>query len=429
MWRRARTSRRPSSPVLGSCAFLCALAAVARLHAQAPQLIELTLPDTRAQDADTATDPDAWLLDYDVLFSGGWVQYGHGNPESSQLELERLSPVLRGETADGRARFRLELDAGVSRTYDHLFEAWYGHDLGDDGAHRLQIGFLPLPFASEGASRTESLPFHGYGFTSFHVSRHDYGLLVEGYPSDTTWWSAGGTLSRGGGFGRSGDELDHSPQLSLRSVLTSKQDETHAFEGPFVGLSLAYNPSYKEELKVENPLYQTVFKTAETKGSDARWLMLEGGWREGPFRAGAETLRGNITDVDLPTGGEDDMDQITAWTAWMAWNFHGDAPPWERGAWSPYEIEPGASFDERPLELAVRYSNSDIDRKFFDSGLTNYTQSTQEVRTFSGALTSYMDEQSRLLLQWTKTIADDEIKAFGKRNRDSSWVLRWDRWF
>ena len=156
--------------MLRACSLLLALACVSR----AQDLVELPLPDERAgQATGTPLGTDTWALDVDVLLSGSWVQYGHGNPESSQLELERLSPVLRGQSADGRARFRLELDAGVSRTVDHLWQAWYGRDLDDDGDHRLAVGFLPTPFASEGASRTESLPFHGYGFTSFHASRND----------------------------------------------------------------------------------------------------------------------------------------------------------------------------------------------------------------------------------------------------------------
>jgi hypothetical protein len=51
------------------------------------------------------------------------------------------------------------------------------------------------------------------------------------------------------------------------------------------------------------------------------------------------------------------------------------------------------------------------------------------VRTFSGALSLWLDGQTRATLQWTKVISDHELSTFGSRNRDSSWTLRADRRF
>ena len=115
------------------------------------------------------------------------------------------------------------------------------------------------------------------------------------------------------------------------------------------------------------------------------------------------------------------MDQLTAWTAYAACNVTGEDVAWRRGRWLPLRK---ASHDFGRVEIAVRYSNADIDRRLFTHDLTSYDPSTQEVRTFSLNLNWVPVQGLRIGAGWIKTIADHELTTFGGTHRDSSFLVR-----
>jgi phosphate-selective porin len=109
---------------------------------------------------------------------------------------------------------------------------------------------------------------------------------------------------------------------------------------------------------------------------------------------------------------------------------------WERGRWLPPALD-GRLEDKKQifdflkfldplecLEVAFRYSNADIDRGLFDTGLTTYNPSTQEVRTATLNLNWYPQPGLKITAGWVKTIADHELSTLGETNRDSSYLLR-----
>jgi phosphate-selective porin len=109
---------------------------------------------------------------------------------------------------------------------------------------------------------------------------------------------------------------------------------------------------------------------------------------------------------------------------------------WEQGRWLPPVIDAGPD-DKRQifdflrfldplgcLEIAFRYANADIDRKLFDLGFTDYSISSQEVRTATLNLNWYPKAGLRISGAWVKTIADDFLNSFEGTNRDSSFALR-----
>ena len=394
-----------------------------------PALVELELPRLGGPPLqELGSDPPAagaWDIRFGGVLTLDGVWYGHGNSRDPRIETEHAIPLLTGEAPDGRSRFRIAPDLKGRRTENNLWEGWYEWDLAP--TTHLQVGQVRAMAGTEADTQPWDLPFVGYGFTSFHASRLDWGAKVDG-ASPSGWWGMA-SLTAGAGVDLAGEEKNDSPQIMVRGIATPPPDERGAFEGFFGGASLAHNPEFDDSIRVDNPLHQTVFVTPPLDGDEASWLMVELGYRRGPFRSGFEMMNGEVNDVPVPAGGTEDIDQIGAWMAWMSWNFHGEAAVWSRGRWQPHEFDADAPWSERPFELAVRYTNSDIDRTLFDEGITNYTQSTQEVRTFSGALSTYASASDRLLLQWTKTIADHEIRPFDFRNRDSSWVLRYDHWF
>jgi hypothetical protein len=67
--------------------------------------------------------------------------------------------------------------------------------------------------------------------------------------------------------------------------------------------------------------------------------------------------------------------------------------------------------------------NGDIDRDFFDFGLTDYTTSSQEFHDLL-ALNWYATRNLRLSAEYVRTQADDDIKSLGYEGDSSAGIVR-----
>jgi hypothetical protein len=214
-----------------------------------------------------------------------------------------------------------------------------------------------------------------------------------------------------------------------RITFLPEHDPDEGFDGIFGGIALSWQPKNHDEVHVETPLEQTVFTTPELQSDGGRFMHLDLGARYGSFRMGVEMVEGRLEHTALPGGGHQTFDELGAYSVFTACNFTGPAPRWHRGGWQGYGPEDFDRGQALPVELAFRFSNGDIDRDLFNVGITTYDPSTQEVRTFSAALTAYLCPLSRIGIQWTNVIADHELTTFGGENRDSSLALRFDQRF
>jgi hypothetical protein len=367
-----------------------------------------------------------WEFDTSALLSVMLIDHGTPNRENYDFDTEKAAVILQGRYGDA-FRFWIEPDLEGEDSKNHLAEAW-GEWL-TDRDRWLRVGQFRVALGTEYATRAEALPVPGYAFTSWLAGRTDTGVRLDGYADPDLWYEL--TATSGNGFDLEGESREHA-QLSLRGVLTSDPSQGHDFQGFFGGASVAYSPDGDDHILLMTPAEQTVFTTEDLGGEDALWLGMEVGARCGPFRAGLESMDGTLSDVPVP-GGTEDMDQLTAWTMLLGWSLRGEAPTWERGAWTAYGPAEHAAGQPLPIEFAVRYSNADIDRDLFDAGLASYATSTQEVRTFSAAISAYTSPDSRLMLSWVQTIADRENGLgqpdFDNDNRARNWILRWDVWF
>ena len=79
--------------------------------------------------------------------------------------------------------------------------------------------------------------------------------------------------------------------------------------------------------------------------------------------------------------------------------------------------------------MAGRFSNADIDRDFFNLGVANFVQSSQEFRTFAAVLNWYASDHFKASFEVTRTIADQDPAGFGGQGRDTSYVLQLQYWF
>lgn len=345
------------------------------------------------------------------------IKYGHANARRSGLEVDEAQLLLEGGYGEDLA-FRVQPDLLGIDTRHNLYDAWASLRFCPEAT--LTAGQIRLALGTEYATRPEDLPLIGYGFTSFLDGRHDWGARLDGELLARSFWYDLAAVA-GHGFGVDGQDLN-SPQFSLRCVVTPfAATDLPALQGFFGGAGLAYSPRYDDPLRLTTPLDSTVFTVRDLDGDDAFWRHLELGYFWGPFRCGFESSVGAVGDVPTGGGRTEDMDQLTAWTAYAAWNLTGEETAWRRGRWVP---APAASSRFGRVEIAARYSNADVDRGLFDGGLTDYDPSTQEVRTFTLNLNWYPAGGVRVSAGWVKTLADDELTAFGGTNRDSALLLR-----
>lgn len=348
------------------------------------------------------------------------LRLGHGNARSSGLETDRLA-ILAEHT--GGWQFALETDLDGEETPRNLRSAWFGG--GDPERLAWRVGQFAVGPTSEAASPHGVLPFVGRGFAAHLAGVTDSGLAVE--RGDTAW--LGLTATAGHGFGLRGHRRA-GPRYGLRAGWQPLA-EAAGDPGPYLALGLAEARDLDDPVELAQPLGQTVFTTPDLDGRSSRTLALELGWAGERWLLAYESAQTRLDGVALPGGGRRDFDQLGSFTLSAAAYLRGRAPAWVRGRWqrrAPALDGPDGDA-ERPLFLALRYSNADIDRDLFDVGLASFDPSTQEVRSASVAVGGWWDDRTRLVLQWVKTIADHELGTFSGRNRDSSWVLRVTRWF
>lgn len=388
-------------------------------------------PVRRVARADAVPSPDAaadaWTWDLGGHLGVQAVVHGERSRKSDGLETDIASVQLCGASPGG-TEVLVDADLDGEDTRHNLSEAWIAGDTGAFG--RIRAGLLRAALGSEFATRGEDLPFVGRAFPSSLLGRTDLGVAVDGRPVPNLFASL--TATAGEGFGSEGERRS-GQQIGVRVMATPEPDADGAFDGPFAGVAFAYVSDYDEPIHLATPVEQTVFTTPRLAARRARFAVLELGARMGSFRGGIEHVFGEglqsagtgVFGAPTPGGDVVDFEQLGAWSLFVAWTFGGVAPHWERGGWAPRDTPPG----DMPMELALRYSNADIDRALFDEGITTYDPSSQEVRTFDAAFGVQVRPATRLLLSWVRVLADDDLTTLGGTNRATSWVLRWDERF
>jgi hypothetical protein len=377
--------------------------------------------------------------DVELRFGGrfalDFVRWDRRNSASSGVEFGALRPLFEADVG-GRTQFRAELDLDDVDSRRGAFDLWVRQEIGRHLA--VQLGQVRVAMGSEYATREENSPLIGRSFTSYLTGRHDLGLLATVDPHAGLHFEGAATL--GSGFGLEGEGKDD-PLVMGRAVFEPLRQRGPALlRGFFVGASMAWQPSFRDELLLATPYQTPVLTTRDLRAGHAAWGLFEVGWRHGPFRSGFELARGVLNDVGLPGGGHHDVDQLTAWTAYASVFLGGGSPQWNGGRWTRHgrpkgridaerREEPGwIVIDSRggPIELALRYSNADIDRSLFQSGLTSYDPSTQEVRVADVNLVFHLNPGQRFSIGAARTIADHELSVFGGANRDTSFLARFE---
>ena len=352
----------------------------------------------------------------------------------SGLELDRATLRVEGRTAGGRT-WRVAPDFAGVKTRANLEEAWIAFPLGSSA--RVALGLLRFPLGLESALLEEDRPLVDSAFPAHLDERHDWGLRLDAeHASGRFTWAFGAAGGRG--FGPSGTRRDE-PQLSLRLAshpFVRSADATPPWtRGAFVGAAYAWSPSYESELDVDAPFGTKLFDTDELHADEASSLHWFAGWDAGPVRAWTESTSGSLLGLQH-AGGEADLEnQITSWQSTLSWRVTGepyDSRPYRLGQVAGTPTLPAHPlFGPAPnghgpglVELALRYSNADIDRELFALGLTDPQRSSQEFRSFSAAINWWPTRHLRVTVQAVRLIVDDDLTVLGNQGRATSVGLR-----
>lgn len=378
------------------------------------------------------TEWKGWKIHLGGQLSVDAIKYDKNNEKESGLRWETANLRITGRY-DNKFHFHIEPDLLGIDTKNNLYEAWAGWDI--NSALQVKVGQIRVALNSEFSTRPEDFPSIDYGFSSYIDGRYDFGLQVNGLLWDSTIWYEG-SATAGEGFDLDGNRKSDL-QCSIRTVVFPMHGLGYnLLKGAFLGLGFAWSPDYNDKIFLQTPLRSTVFTTENLDGDSARWIHAEFGWYWGTFRVGAERVEGEIQDVKVGNATRQDFDRLTSWSAYASWNITGERMRWDRGRWLPPMLDGGPEDKKQIfnflkilgplgcLEVAFRYSNADIDRGLFRSGLATYNPSTQEVRTATLNLNWYPQPGLKVTAGWVKTIADHELSTFGGTNRDSSFILR-----
>lgn len=366
--------------------------------------------------------------------------YDERNTRDSEVRFENVELRLDGE-ALRETRLRVEFDLDGRDTRDGLDQATVSHEF--RSYLRATAGLQRIPMGIESSISDDELPFFDYGFSTWIDERTDLSLRLDGE-------LLGGFLNYDGGFSigegfDTGGERIGDPRLSLRLALYPFAEDAlipslggwwSPLQGMFVSGAYAYENSFHRALAAETEFRNRLFETTTIDADSAEWWHFGWGIDAGPFRLIHEWSKGSLYDVDLGASTIDLDDQLTTMQISLGVRIHGPdhdthpsrlRPDLTRLDWSlPEEgVPPFPDFTfPGEVELAVRYSNGDMDRRLFELGLADYAVSSQEFRTWTGAVSIRPSRNLRVQLEVVRVIADQRPAAFERGNRDTSFGLR-----
>ena len=356
-------------------------------------------------------------LHFGALLAADYVFFDDRNVRDSDPRLDRA--LLR---ADGRFNsefsFHVDVDLNGIDTRGGFDSAWISYQ--PNAAFRITAGLIEVPLSFEYSIPEEDLPFVGYAFPAFLTGRTDLGLSIEGEGAE-------GLVSfevvavAGEGFDLQGQRLGE-PQFSARLMTYPLRSLDNLARGIFFQGAYAYSPDYSGHLDVNTPLRSRVFNVPRLQADAAQHLAFVSGIDAGPVRIFHEFTRSSLIDLETSMGDESLHNQIKSWQANLNIMLTGESYDSRSFRMRDRPVLGGGDYGS--VELAVRYSNADIDRRFFDLGIANFAASSQEFRTFSGAINWYLDANFRFTAEVTRTLADDDPAEFGDGGRDTSFVLR-----
>ncbi len=359
-----------------------------------------------------------------------FLSYDSRNSRDSGPRIDRA--VIRADGSLADFDWRVAPDLKGIDSNNGLDEAWLAYS--SDPRFRARFGWQRIPMTIESATRLEDLAFAGYAFPSYLDGRRDWAARFDGEFSNGLF-SYDLAASLGDGSTLLGDRVGGN-QLSARGTVfpfrTAHGEEGTLLGGLFFAGALVYTYDYEGPLRIPNAFRNQLFKVSRFEADSSSFWHLGYGWDLGPLRLRHEFMKGGYRNIDSPAGDVSLPRQTSAWSAAASWMISGetyDSRPFRSEGQSPRAApqRPFFAGDGRgpgAWELAIRYSNGDIDRDFFLLGFTDFMTSSQEFRAFDASLNWYPAQNMKVALQFIRTIADQFPNTFDSHGRDTSLSLR-----
>jgi hypothetical protein len=357
------------------------------------------------------------------VFAADVMVHETGEHPDSGVYPALAKPILEGSYNDVW-RFRIAGDLVGTRTANNLYEAfvsWEGISW-----LRLSAGLLPLPLGLEAGDYPEDLGLFAHSFSYYLDYGTDWAVRAEGQHGEgiVEWDAAYGF---GEGFdanGRTPRGAQVSARAFVRPLRALVKPEASLWKriagGFFIGAGYVHSWDWDGELIVRSPVGTRLFDTASFEADYSRFLTITAGFEVGPVRIYVEDTTGGYYGADTPVRANHDLDnQTTSWQATVSWMITGEH--YDGRIFGQHGVSPPGP---NAWEVAVRYANADIDRDFYDFGLTDYSRSSQEFRSLTATLNWYATPNLRLSLGFLHIIADDDIAALDDGGRDTAGVFR-----
>ncbi len=357
------------------------------------------------------------------VFAAEFMMHDTDEHPDSGVYATLAKPILEGSFND-IWRFRVAGDLIGTRTANNLYEAfgaWEGISW-----LRISAGLMPLPMGLESGFYPEDLSMFAHAFPYYLDYGTDWALRAEGQHLDgiVEWDVAGGL---GKGFDANGRN-SRGPQISgrvfTRPMRPWAKPEASLLKriagGFFIGGGYVHSWDWDGDLIVRSPVGTRLFDTINFEADYTRFWMACAGFEVGPVRIYVDRATGGYFGADTPVRPSHDLaDQTIAWQLTGSWMITGEA--YDGRIFNQHQIAPPGP---NAWEIAVRYSNADIDRDFFLFGLTDYTTSSQEFRALAATLNWYATKNLRLSLGVMHVVADDDIASLDDGGRDFGGIFR-----
>ena len=366
------------------------------------------------------------------VFAIEGTKYDSRNPHSSKVRMGRMVIRIEGQI-NPTVSFRIAPDLSGIDTDDGFDEAWVSWE--PDRRFRLTVGLIDIPAGLENGIPEEDLSFIRYAFPAWITGRTDYGGRIEGEFDEGIFYYDIGVAS-GEGFDLDGHPRgDHAVSLRLNTYPFMKTGWGLPLSGFFVTGFINRTWDWDVEMDINTPLRTSMFNMGRNQARASYNRHVGWGFDAGSVRFMHEWTAGWLRDLETPFGKKNFANELKAWGMSVSVMLTGetyDTRPYRarEGRTGPFPIHPmdgeGEDAGGGAFELGVRYSNADIDRRFFDFGILSYIGSSQEFRFFEGAATWYPTSYLRVTFMVERVIADDHWDpiTLEPSGRDTSFMLR-----
>jgi phosphate-selective porin OprO/OprP len=323
---------------------------------------------------------------------------------TSQFGLERMRFELGGELYD---RYLFNVEPKFTEDEVELEEAWIGADLGERGP-RLILGRMKEPFSLE-----EMLPRRHFDFPTFSilnqfVPAEDHGVTLLGGSRDARF-EYGAALYNGTG----GDDLNADKDAAARLVFRPwAEHEGARFQRLQFGGAITYGSEDAdlagEELRTEAKSPFLAFEPGSRADGDRLRLGLEAAWLAGPAAISAEVIH---IDEELTGAGGDIQNDTVGWYVSATWVLTGEEKSFS--GVKPARPLTGSASGPGALQLALRYSELDLDEALVDGGLVAASSFPDGVRTWDVGLNWYTTAHTKVMLHFLHTDYEQDILIQG----------------